>query len=979
MKEWKLDSRTEKDIIQSIGEIAANYTPEWNFDPDDPDIGSALALVYADMLEGTLRQLNRAGYKNQLAFFNSLGAGLKDAAPARGYAVLRMADDVPNGTDVDAHTGMTAELTDAQGGTAQYETREDLYATPAHPSCLYMTNGEKDEIYCLAEDLKPEPEVPLVLFREKGDSLQTHELYLSHEEVLGIQGQAYVELGFYARSGQLVDKNIMENLTDSETASFSYWTERGWEDFSEVSLLEGKLLLHKKQKQPPFSRMELGEKETYVIRCRIRDIKKAEQLSAERILMQSSGENLAPQYVYGDFAECGEGEYFPFGERLNLFSEVYFGSREALTKRGAEITLSFPMDFVRIPVETGPEESPMEWKWVMKRSEFRPDPEYDITIEEVIWEYFNGNGWSRLFPNREYSDVFGTKQGVLNQQKTIRFTCPMDMAPVLVNSCETCYIRARVLKINNLYKLKGNYISPLLGNAVFSYTYKERYRQPEFILAENNLDRKIFSGEELSGLFCGIGEEEKILYLGFLRPPVGAPIRMLWLMEDTLLGERGSICWEYFSDRGWKEMNLADETLSLSRSGLITFVGPDDFRKLRLFGKELYWLRLRDESGFYSENPSRTVYPVLKALWMNAVEIRHMEREETELFTLDYFSEECTFTLMRKNIDEIQVQVLEGLDEEARWVTWTEVSDLRAEEGKSPVYEIDRAAGILRFGNGIHGKTPPFGREEGIRVYYKCGGGRRANAGPNAVNKLNRTLGFVSGVHNPEGLWGGLDVETTEEALRRCGAALRHRNRAVTARDYEELAMEASRVIQKVRCFGGRNAAGEREAMAVTLVVFPEKSQEGRSQFYSVQEEIYRYFRERMDPGILKRNQFYVIEPKLTEVQVRAEVSVSGFQDIFQVRRRVQEKIHEFLDPVRGHFDGSGWNIGQFPDAMQIQNVLKEIPEIVWIQRIYLLTFINGPRGRQEVEPEVIRKHPYVLPVSGKHEVLVTVNGIRDR
>lgn len=979
MKEWKLDSRSAKDIIQSIEGIAANYTPEWNFDLDDPDIGSALALVYADMLEGTIRQLNRAGYKNQLAFFNSLGANLRDAAPARGYAVLRMADDVPDGTDVDAHTGMTAELADEEGGAAQYETREDLYATPAHPSCLYMTHGEKDEIYCLAEELKPELEVPLVLFREKGDSLQKHELYLTHEEVLEIQGRACLELSFYVRPGQLADKKVMSDLADSQTASFSYWTEKGWQDFSKVSLLDGKLLLHKEKSQPPFARMELGGKENYVIRCEILDIRKAKLLSAEQIQMRSSGENLAPQYIYGNSVECAEEAFFPFGERMNLFTEVYFGSKEALTKRGAQVSLSFHMDFLKIPVETALEESPVEWKWVMKRSEFRPDPEYDITIEEVNWEYFNGNGWSRLFPDREYSDVFGTAKGVLNQQKTITFTCPMDMTPVLVNSCETCYIRARILKINNLYKLKGNYIAPLLDKVAFSYEYKDRYRRPECICTENNLNRRFYSGQEAPTLFCGIKEEKKILYLGFPRPPVGAPIRMLWLMEDTLLGERGSICWEYSSIRGWKEMNLADETLGLSRSGPVTFVGQDDFQKLPLFGKELYWIRLRDESGFYSGNASGIIYPVLRSLWMNAVEIRHMEREETELFTLDYFSEECTFILMRKNIDEIQVQILEGMEEEAHWVTWREVPDLEAEDGGSRVYEIDRAEGILRFGNGIHGKTPPFGREEGIRVHYKCGGGQRANVGPDAVNKLNRTLGFVSGVHNPERLWGGLDVETTEEALRRCSAALRHRNRAVTARDYEELALEASRVIQKVRCFGGRNDRGDREAMAVTLVVFPENSREGRSQFYSVQEDIYRYFKDRMDPGILKRKQFYVVEPKLTEIQVRAEVSVSGFQDVFQVRRRIQEKIQEFLDPVKGHFDGSGWRIGQFPNAMQIQNVLKEIPEIVWIQKVYLLTFINGPRGRQEVEPEVIRKHPYVLPVSGKHEILVTVEGIRDR
>ena len=50
-----------EDIIRKIGAAAASYTPEWDFNPGDPDIGSALALVYADMLGETARQMDRLG------------------------------------------------------------------------------------------------------------------------------------------------------------------------------------------------------------------------------------------------------------------------------------------------------------------------------------------------------------------------------------------------------------------------------------------------------------------------------------------------------------------------------------------------------------------------------------------------------------------------------------------------------------------------------------------------------------------------------------------------------------------------------------------------------------------------------------------------------------------------------------------------------------------------------------------------------
>lgn len=979
MKELRSGPRMSKDILQRMAAAAANYTPEWNYSPDNPDIGSALAYLYADMTEDTIRQLDRLGDKNCLAFFNSLGAAPCSASSARGFAVFRLVQNAPCGTEMDAHTGLTAEVSDADGKTARFETEEDLYVTSAQPVCLYLTDGSKDGIYRLSDNLQ-ESGSPIVLFREKGENLQKHELYLAHSEILDIRGGADIEITMYSRKGQRLQDKILLTLANQETVLFSYWTGEAWQEFSQVSVRQGSLFLQKGASLPEFGRMQMGGMETCVVRCQVMDIEATGQISIEDIRLGSSGSCLVPQYIYGASMECNPKEFFPFGERMNLYEEVYFGSEEALTKRGAFITLSFLLDFVRVPSESAAEDVPFEWKWVMKRSEFRLDPEYDITVEEVIWEYYNGTGWSRLFPGSEYSDIFRANP-TAGRQRTITFVCPQDMTPILVNSCETCYIRARILKINNLYKIKGKYVVPIMGNPKFSYDYREGQKPPQVLHIENNMEQHTFFGSKLwetdwaTCLFTGLTEKEKCLYLGFRLPPVGSPLRMLWVMEDILTGHRGAVCWEYESDRGFREMNVADLTNQFSQSGSVTFVGPEDFRKTSHFGQDMFWIRLRDESGFYSNPNERHIYPVLQSLWMNAVEIRHTDREMTERFTLDYYEENCSFRLMRGNIDRILVEVLEGSGEEEHWAVWEEVPDLELSPGGSRVCQVDRSEGILRFGNGSYGRVPPFGKFEGIRVHYRCGGGSRGNVGPGKVNKLNRTVGFVSSVSNPMALWGGLDPETSEEAVKRCSARLRHWDRAVTAKDYEELAMEASRVLEKVRCFSGKNDKGERQVGAVTLVVLPKNRQEDKSLFCAVQADIRKYLMPRMDPGMLAGGLFYITEPKLVEVQVRAEVIVGDFQDIFPVRRRAKECISAFLDPASGHFNGSGWDIGQLPDAMQLRNLLKEIPEVEWISKIYLMTFISGPRGKQEVEPEDIRKHPYVLPLCGEIEVVVTVKG----
>ena len=978
-KEWRWSPNIERDIMQHIAAVAANYTPEWNFSLDHPDIGSALAYIYADMAEDTLRQLDRLENKNRVAFFNSLGAELCSASPSKGFAVLSLVQNAPSGTEVDAYTGLSADMPETEGGTIRFETVEDLYVTPAQPVCLYLTDGHQDGIYNLSDDLQNQNS-SITLFRKKGENLQNHEVYLAHNEIFDIRGETEIEIGLYAREGQLIDEDLLQTLADPENVCFSYWTGEDWQEFSKVSIPQGIISLRKEAFLPAFGRMRLGEEETNVIRCQVKDVGKTGAFLAEEILLGGRGSKLPPQYIYGAGIECSLKEFFPFGERLNMYEEVYFGSEEALTKRGALVSLRFNLDFVWVPLETAVEDAPIEWKWIMKRSGVRPDPEYDITISEVIWEYYNGIGWSRLFPGSEYSDIFSADTGSVNRQKDITFVCPQDMTPILVNSCETCYIRARILKINNLYKIKGKYIVPVMGKPLFFYDYRKVQKPPRTLCIENNGEQSTFYGGEFPKegqairLFAGLPEKEKCMYLGFCLPPVGSPVRMLWVMENILTGRRGAIRWEYENSRGFRELNIEDLTDHLSHSGPVTFAGEEDFKKTSHFGQELYWIRLRDEGGFYSDGNEQLIYPVLQKLWMNAVGIRHMDREVTERFTLDNYKEDCSLKLMYGNIDEILVEVSEG-SEEAHWCVWEEVPDLELQPGGSRVCQVDRSAGILKFGNGSHGRVPPFGIFEGIRVHYKCGGGSRGNVESGKVNKLNRTVGFVSKVTNPMPLWGGLDAETPEESIERCSARLRHGDRAVTVRDYEELAMEASRDLQKVRCFGGINSKGEKEAGAVTLVIYPRNKQGDNNLFYAVQEDIRKYLAPRMDQGILERNKFYIIEPELVEVCVRAEVTVEDFQNIFVVRRKGQENIRAFLDPVNGHFGGAGWDIGQFPEAMQLQHILKEISEIAWISKIYLMTFIKGPKGRLEVEPETIRRHPFVLPYCGKADVIVTVKG----
>ena len=73
MNMLKLDGRTAADILALIGRKSGSYTPEWRFDPQSPDGGTALAILFSEMFCGTIDRLDRFPDKCSLEFLNMLG------------------------------------------------------------------------------------------------------------------------------------------------------------------------------------------------------------------------------------------------------------------------------------------------------------------------------------------------------------------------------------------------------------------------------------------------------------------------------------------------------------------------------------------------------------------------------------------------------------------------------------------------------------------------------------------------------------------------------------------------------------------------------------------------------------------------------------------------------------------------------------------------------------------------------------------
>lgn len=517
------------------------------------------------------------------------------------------------------------------------------------------------------------------------------------------------------------------------------------------------------------------------------------------IQLSSSCGRRVPDCIYADGTQVNQDSFFPFGEQFSDYNEVYFLADDILNKKGAALTLSFNLDFAKIPLDF--EKTQIQWEWIMHRSDFKTDMEFDITIEETVWEYFNGNGWASLFEDNSYHDLFSARNKTRGRFERMSFTCPHDLSPILVGAQQGLYIRARILKASNLYKQRGYYISPVMDNVQIQYDYEQSPVRPQQAVIENNCTKKLHrpAAGVSQPLFFGIPAEDGGLYLGFEMAPAGGPVKMLFEFSRRLEPEGRTLYWEYSAGRRtWRELDLADETENMSRTGIVTMMGSEDFEKRMLFGLEKYWIRVKNMVSGHRKEQKELPLPCLCGFFMNTVRVRQTGRTQEESFHIEIYEENLVFPLLYGGIISCRVWVeetgslsreeIKKLEKEHRlsaefrpdgeverlWVEWIRAEDFLSSKSQDRHYLLDSHAGIIRFGNGREGRIPPASQADNIRVRYQTGGGERANVKAGALNQPGRDLGRVQSLFNPKALTGGCDSEPLQEALRRNAALLRH-------------------------------------------------------------------------------------------------------------------------------------------------------------------------------------------------------------
>lgn len=260
-----------------------------------------------------------------------------------------------------------------------------------------------------------------------------------------------------------------------------------------------------------------------------------------------------------------------------------------------------------------------------------------------------------------------------------------------------------------------------------------------------------------------------------------------------------------------------------------------------------------------------------------------------------------------------------------------------------------------------YGAIPPRGSEIRI-VAYRTGGGRKGNVQSGTLRFLRTAISYIARVENHKPALNGADAETLDQAVLRVPQILRTRDRAVTAEDFEVLALQAGAgAIARIRCLLS-NSSGD--AGIVRLLVAPQANTDAIAQGVGIAPELFtlkdalkqqvlKYLDERRLLGV----QVQLQEPKYVGVSVRAQVALKPAYENSRAQQEIlfnlRVALYRYLNPLIGGPEGKGWPFGRFVYPSDIVALLQQAPGVRYLGAVLLFPLHKqGQTWSRQKEPE---------------------------
>ena len=271
------------------------------------------------------------------------------------------------------------------------------------------------------------------------------------------------------------------------------------------------------------------------------------------------------------------------------------------------------------------------------------------------------------------------------------------------------------------------------------------------------------------------------------------------------------------------------------------------------------------------------------------------------------------------------------------WTEWKRRDDFEASTAADAHFVLSSTNGRLQFGDGKRGLVPDAGS-----LIFALGNSTRAaqgNVSANSISKLEDSLhnrailaqswneanAALARVTNPLAANGGLAKETLDLASLRAIALVNSPTRAISRSDIENFALGTPGV-RLARAIAIPNFHDHFPCLSapglVTVVVVPYLPEGKPYPSAPTRNLILSYLNRRRILG----TKFRVVGPFYVGVSLQASVkSVQGTNPI-TVREAIVSRLEQFLDPLLGGEEGTGWPFGKHVYIADLLSVIADVP-----------------------------------------------------
>ncbi len=477
-------------------------------------------------------------------------------------------------------------------------------------------------------------------------------------------------------------------------------------------------------------------------------------------------------------------------------------------------------------------------------------------------------------------------------------------------------------------------------------------------------------------------------YIGLDKPVPGGLVAIHFECQIEGVGvdpRYPPLVWEAWDGDTWVACELErDDTGGLNRSGdVVVYLPQTHASSAAVLRMAAGWVRCRvvpheDWQPAYSSSPR--IDAVRAGTIGGSVEAVNADIVREEIVGISEGVAAQRFPLQHKPVVRsvtgyvVEVSGIEG------WQEWTQVDSFGESGPDDAHFMIEEATGEIVFGPGIretdgtirwYGKVPEKGGAVRIRE-YRVGGGSAGNVAARTLTTMRAQIPFVASVTNRAGALGGLDAETVENAKLRGPMLLRSRNRAVTQRDYEHLAVEANPKVARARCVPAGNDGVEANGVRVLIIPQVDDGPNGSLDFAQLlpAEEVLQSVTEYLDDRRPLGARLVVEPASYIPMSIVARMRAKPRHDVRVVESDGLAALYTYFHPVRGGPEGTGWPFGRSVVPGEAYTVLQRVPGVEAVEDVRLYPALPL-ENKREGQVQRIDAGPNELLFSWDHQIQV--------